>query len=176
MDCATNWQGLGGCSCNGTAGWKSAHLRAKTQAETITEALIDYDESHRSDYEANFEKLATEIDKLDNEMKAIFSGHKGLQFLVFHPSWGYFAESYGLHQVALEIEGKDPKPAQLAELIEHAREENIKVLFVQPQFSRKSADLIAREIGGQVAFADPLAEDWINNLRSVAMKFKAALK
>ena len=95
---------------------------------------------------------------------------------MFHPAWGYFAHAYGLKQVPIEIEGKDPKPAQLQELIQHARENNIKVVFVQPQFSTKSAKLVAREIRGQVAFADPLAEDWMANLREVADKFQSALK
>jgi zinc transport system substrate-binding protein len=62
------------------------------------------------------------------------------------------------------------------ELIEHARENNIKIIFVQPQFSSKSAELIAREIGGEVAWVDALAENWSENLREVANKFEAALK
>ena len=70
--------------------------------------------------------------------------------MVFHPAWGYFAHSYGLKQVPVEIEGKDPKPAQLKTLIEHAREKQIKAIFVQPQFSSKSAKLVAKEIGGRV--------------------------
>ena len=96
--------------------------------------------------------------------------------MVFHPAWGYFAHAYGIKQVPIEIEGKEPKPAQLKELIEHARENSIKLVFLQPQFSSQSADVVAREIGGQVAFADPLAEDWMGNLRQVADKFRAALK
>lgn len=96
--------------------------------------------------------------------------------MVFHPAWGYFAHDYGMEQVPIEIEGKDPKPAQLKELIQHAREKGIKVIFVQPQFSTKSAGVVAREIGGQVAYANPLAEDWLENLHQVANKFKEALK
>jgi len=76
--------------------------------------------------------------------------------------------------VPIEIEGKEPKPAQLKELIEHAREHGIKVIFVQPQFSAKSAEMVAREIGGQVVAADPLAANWAQNLREVGRKFKAA--
>ncbi|MCK5723282.1 MAG: zinc ABC transporter substrate-binding protein, partial [Gammaproteobacteria bacterium] len=98
------------------------------------------------------------------------------QFMVFHPSWGYFADTYGLKQVAVEIEGKNPKPSQLKELIEHAKEQGIKIIFVQPQFSSKSAKLVAREIGGRVAVADPLAQDWSANLRAVAREFKGALQ
>ena len=88
----------------------------------------------------------------------------------------YFAQAYGLKQVSIEIEGKEPKPADLRELIEHARADGIKFVFVQPQFSARSAKLIAREISGQVVFADPLAEDWAGNLRAVARKFKSALR
>jgi zinc transport system substrate-binding protein len=61
-------------------------------------------------------------------------------------------------------------------LIERAREDGIKFVFVQPQFSARSAKLIAGEIGGQVVYADPLAEDWVENLQSVARKFDAALR
>ena len=96
--------------------------------------------------------------------------------MVFHPAWGYFARAYGLQQVPIEIEGKNPKPALLKELIVHAREKGIRVVFVQPQFSTKSAEIVAREIGGRVAFADPLAEDWLANLAAVAAGFRAALR
>jgi zinc transport system substrate-binding protein len=96
--------------------------------------------------------------------------------MVFHPSWGYFADTYGLEQVAIEIEGKNPKPAQLKGLINHAETHGIKVILAQPQFSTKSADLIAKEIGGKVVFVDPLAEDWSANLREVAVKLKSALR
>lgn len=96
--------------------------------------------------------------------------------MVFHPSWGYFAKEYGLEQIPIEIEGKTPKPAQLGKLIQHARESDIQVIFVQPQFSKKSAEVVAREIRGEVLFADPLAEDWLNNLKEVGEKFKSAVK
>jgi len=155
--------------------WLSPPL-VKIQARTIMAALQKADPGHRSVYEANFEAFAAQIDQLDADLKKTFTGKTGLQFMVFHPSWGYFAQAYGLKQVSIEIEGKDPKPAQLQELIQHARKNKIKVVFVQPQFSTKSAELVAREIGGQVAFADPLAEDWMANLRQVADKFQAALK
>ena len=110
------------------------------------------------------------------ELKKIFEHKAGLRFMVFHPSWGYFAHAYGLKQLPIEVEGKAPKPAQLIALIEHAREKGIHVVFVQPQFSAKSARLVAREIAGQVVFADPLAPDWMANLREVAARFEAALK
>jgi zinc transport system substrate-binding protein len=155
--------------------WLSPPL-VKIQARNILTALQEADPGHRSVYETNFKAFTAQIDQLDAGLKKSFTGKTGLQFMTFHPAWGYFAHAYGLKQVPIEIEGKDPKPAQLKELIRHARKDGINVVFVQPQFSTKSAELIAREIGGQVAFADPLAEDWMANLRQVANKFQAALR
>ena len=155
--------------------WLSPPL-VKIQARTILAALQEADPGHRNVYEANFQNFAKRIDQLDADLKKTFAGKQGLQFMVFHPSWGYFALSYGIEQVAIEIEGKNPKPAQLEELINHAREKGIRVIFAQPQFSTKSAKLIAREINGEVTFADPLAEDWMTNLSYVADNFKKALK
>jgi zinc transport system substrate-binding protein len=151
-------------------------LLVKIQARTIVTALQEVDPAHRVEYAANYNAFAAKVDRLDAELRAVFAEHRGLQFMVFHPAWGYFAETYGLEQVPIELEGKSPKPAQLQALIERARAKDIKVIFVQPQFSTRSAELVAREIGGQVVFADPLAEDWLTNLREVAVKFKAALK
>jgi zinc transport system substrate-binding protein len=155
--------------------WLSPPL-VMVQARTILRALQDIDPTRRSVYEANYNAFISELVKLDTDLKHIFAGRHGLRFMVFHPSWGYFAHSYGLQQVAVELEGKAPKPAQLKELIQHAREDDIKIIFAQPQFSAKSAKLIAKEIDGEVAFVDPLAEDWSANLREVANKFKSALK
>jgi zinc transport system substrate-binding protein len=155
--------------------WLSPPL-VKIQARTILAALQGADPAHKSVYEANFKAFAARIDQLDADLKKTFAGKTGLQFMTFHPAWGYFADAYGLKQVPIEVEGKDPKPAQLKKLIQHARESGIKVIFVQPQFSTQSAEVVAREIGGQVAFANPLAEDWMANLRHVADKFQAALK
>jgi zinc transport system substrate-binding protein len=155
--------------------WLSPSL-VKVQARTILNALVETDPVHRSTYESNFLEFSSRIDQLDANLKKTFSGTRGLQFMVFHPALGYFAHAYGLTQVPVEIEGKDPKPAQPAKLIRHAREKGIRVIFVQPQFSSKSAEMIAGEIGGQVTVADPLAEAWMNNLRTIADSFKAALK
>jgi len=155
--------------------WLSPPL-VKIQARSILSALQDIDPGHQDRYAANYHQFIARIDELDADLKKTFAGKQHRQFMVFHPAWGYFARAYGLQQVPIEIEGKSAKPARLKALIEHAREKGIKVIFVQPQFSSKSAELVAREIGGQVVFADPLAEDWLANLTAVADRFKAALK
>jgi zinc transport system substrate-binding protein len=155
--------------------WLSPPLVMK-QAQTILNALVADDPGNGALYQANYQAFVSRLKALDADLKHIFAGKQGLQFMVLHPAWGYFAHAYGLKQVPLEIEGKDPKPAQLQELIGYAKQKQIKFIFVQPQFSARNAKLVAQEIGGQVVYADPLAADWEDNLRAVAEKFKTALK
>jgi zinc transport system substrate-binding protein len=148
----------------------------KVQAAHILKALSEADPKNRLQYAAGYDAFLKELDALDGELKALFAGRKGEQFMVFHPAWGYFAESYGLEQAPVEVEGKEPKAAQLQSLIRRARERGVKVIFVQPQLSAKSAQMVAREIGGAVVRVDPLAENWDVNMREVARKFRAALQ
>jgi zinc transport system substrate-binding protein len=155
--------------------WLSPTL-VMIQARTILKALQEVDPAHGTEYEINYKAFVSQLSDLDVELRNTFVGAQGLEFMVFHPSWGYFANTYGLKQVSIEIAGKDPKPAQLKELIEYAKKSGIKFIFVQPQYSAKSAQLIAREIGGQVIFADSLAEDWAGNLRAVARKLRSTLR
>jgi zinc transport system substrate-binding protein len=155
--------------------WLSPPL-VKTQARTILTALLEIDPSHGAAYQRNYEQFMSAIDELHAHLKNTFADCQGTKFMVFHPAWGYFAHTYGIEEVPIGVEGKAPKPAQLKALIEQARGQGIRMVFVQPQFSTKSAELVAREIGGRVAVANPLAEDWMNNLRHISEKFKAALK
>jgi zinc transport system substrate-binding protein len=141
----------------------------------MLEALLEIDPDNSLTYKSNHDAFATEIEELDKDLKKIFSDKKGLKFMVYHPSWGYFARAYGLEQVPVEVEGKEPKPEQLKALIEKAIKDGIKVIFVQPQFSIKSAEVIAKAIGGQVIFSDNLRQDWERNLREQAGKFEEAL-
>ncbi len=151
-------------------------LLVKIQAETIFHALVAADPSNQGFYEANYKAFVNRLNRLDNQLHATFDDQKHYKFMVFHPSWGYFAQAYGLEQIAIEVEGKNPKPAQLRDLIKDARKNDISVIFVQPEFSTKSARLIAKEIQGQVIFADPLAANWMANMTDIAEKFKKALK
>jgi len=148
----------------------------KLQARAILEALQETDPARHGEYQAGHDEFVRRVDELDAHLRSLFAGKEGLRFLVFHPAWGYFARAYGLQQVPIEMEGKHPKPSQLKELIASARSKDFRVVFVQPQFSTRSAEVIAREIQGEVAFADPLAEDWEANLRRVAEKFEKALR
>lgn len=156
--------------------WLSPPL-VMIQARTILNALLQVDPAHESLYEANYRRFTEELINLDLELLNRFRDTGGnREFMVFHPAWGYFAWAYGLEQTPIEIEGKEPKAAELKLLIEHARARNIKIVFVQPQFSSTSARVIAEGIGGQVIIADPMALEWAKNLREVAEKIRPALK
>ncbi len=156
--------------------WLSPPL-VKKQARNVLDALLLVDPRNGTIYETNYRKFIAELDALDAHIRGVFAGTgEGMAFMVFHPAWGYFARTYGLEQIAVEMEGKEPKPADLKRLIRHARERGIKVIFVQPEFSTKSAEAIAKAIGGKVVLANPLALDWANNLKEIASEIKAALK
>jgi zinc transport system substrate-binding protein len=154
----------------------TAPLLVTQQARNIATALKQIDPVHQKAYEANYATFAEALTQLDRELRLALEGFENRKFLVFHPSWGYFAQAYGLHQVPVEVEGKRPKPAHLHDIIAHARRDKIRVVFVQPQFSTKSARTIAAAIGAKVVVADPLAEDWADNLRRQTLKFKDALR
>jgi zinc transport system substrate-binding protein len=153
--------------------WLSPPL-VMVQAKNILEGLVKADPEGRIFYEANYSAFLEELKALDMGIKNVFKATgQDNRFMVYHPSWGYFAQSYGLEQIPIELEGKKPSPRKLLALIQEARKDGIKVIFVQPQFSEKSAETIAKAIGGKVVFADPLAEDWENNLLRVAEKFNS---
>ncbi len=155
--------------------WLSPAL-VKVQVEHILNALLAADPEGAREYRRNFERFGAQIDQLDSEIKGLLSNAQGKTFLAFHPAWGYFAQAYGLEQMAIEIDGREPGPASLRRQIEIGRQLGVKWIFVQPQFSTKSARLVADAIGAEVVAADPLAPDWPQNLRRVAMNIKSALE
>ncbi len=95
--------------------------------------------------------------------------------MVFHPAWGYFADAYGLKQVPVEIEGKEPRARDLDNFIKLGRELGVKTIFIQPQYSPKSAQTIADALGANLVYADDLAPDWEKNLREVAGRISGNL-
>lgn len=140
----------------------------------IAAALIDLLPERREEIDKREAEFLDEIDRLDADIRSLLGGG-GKRFFVFHPAWGYFARDYGLEQVPIEVDNKEPDPRQVAALIQRARREKVRVIFVQPQFSKRSAELIAREIGAKVVVVDPLARDWEANLRRAAAAFGEGL-
>jgi zinc transport system substrate-binding protein len=155
--------------------WTSPQ-RVKRMAANVRDALIQADPAQRGDYESNYRTFAAELDKLDGDIRSLLAPAGGKSFMVFHPAWGYFAHDYGLRQIPIEAEGKEPGAKSLARVIELGRREGVKVIFVQSQFSRRTAETVAAAIGARVVAVDPLAENYPQNLLRVAREFAAALK
>lgn len=154
--------------------WLAPHT-AQLHAIAIRDALIEADPANAADYRRGYGELIADIHRVDQRLQAGLLDLKQRTFLVFHPSWGYFAQGYNLKQLAIEQAGQEPGTRELLNIIGEAREHDIRVVFVQPQFSRRSAEQIAKAIDGEVISMDPLAEDWVANLMRVAAQLQEAL-
>ena len=150
-------------------------LIAKIQAGTIATTLIQMDPAHRAIYEENLKKFEVDLDNINAELINSLAPIRGKSFFVFHPAFGYFADAYGIKQVPVEVEGKEPMARQLSRLIEKAKAQGVKVIFAEPQFPQKAARTLAESIGGAVVLIDDLSPDYINNLREIAMSVGSAL-
>ena len=146
--------------------WTSPY-NAKHIALKIKKALIDSYPIYKKEFETNYFRLVDDLDKLDQDIKSRLAKLNNRYIIVSHPSWGYYAEAYDLIQLPIEVEGKDVRAKSLVKLIEFAKSKNIVRVFVQKQFNKKSAEIIAREIDADVVELDPLAEDYIANLYHV---------
>lgn len=153
--------------------WTSPPL-VKQIARSISDKLVELDPTHEQDYARNYAAFSAELDTLDQDIRMLLKGLENRNFMVFHPAWGYFADTYGLNQVPIEKEGKEPGARALSALIEQARREDVRVIFVQPQFNTQSAKQIAQAIGGRVVPIDPLSPNYADNLRTVARQIAEA--
>jgi zinc transport system substrate-binding protein len=147
--------------------WLSPPLALKMAAQ-LFDRLSALDPSHRAVYEKNYRHLAADLEQLDQDIRTLLTNLHKRSFMVFHPAWGYFADTYGLQQISIEVEGKEPGPRSLARLINNARAQGVKTVFVDGRISHKHANTVADAIGGRVVTIDPLAEDYEQNLRQVA--------
>ncbi len=143
-------------------------LLVKVQAKNIYETLIALDAENKAFYLKNYLSFIEELDNLDKKLKKILKPVENKTFMVFHPSWGYFAKAYNLEQISVEKEGKTPKPRELVKLIKQSKEHDIKIIFVSPQFSKKAASVIANSINGNTLTIDPLAYAYKTNLIKTA--------
>ncbi len=161
-----------GCSCHGGADphtWLSPRL-LKTQARQIAHVLSEYDPDHAHYYQNNLTRLENELENLDAEVDAILA-NAPRTILVSHPAYGYLCRDYGLTQLPIEMEGKEPTPRYLSTLILEARTLNIDKVFLQEQHSVRGGKRIAQELGAKYIFLDPYAENVIANLKHIAEAF-----
>lgn len=133
------------------------------------------DSAHAGEYEKDLLAFDADLDAADAKIRKALAPLLNREFLVFHPAFGYFARAYDLKQIPVEILGKEPSARQLTEIIDRAKKDNIRVVFVQPQYSQRSAEAIAEAIHGAVIPLDALAYDYVGNLEDIANKIDKAL-
>ncbi|NPA81057.1 MAG: zinc ABC transporter solute-binding protein [Epsilonproteobacteria bacterium] len=138
------------------------------ESRVILKTLISLDPKNADIYMKNYEKFVSELGSLDMKIMSILKDLKKREFIVFHPSFGYFAKAYNLTQIAIEREGKEPSAKYMQRVIKKAKELEIKRIFVEPQFPKRSAEYIAKKLKGEVVTIDPLAEDWEKNILKIA--------
>ena len=148
--------------------WTSP-ANVKIIAQNIYKKLSTIDSDNTKYYENNLKLFLDKVNNTDTHIKEILSTLKESRtFMVFHPSWGYFAKAYNLTQIAVEVEGKSPKPRELVNLIKEAKEQKVKAIFTQPEFSDSTAKIIANELHIPVVKVSPMATNWSENLVNIA--------
>jgi len=144
----------------------------KEIAKSTTKALISIDPQNREIYLNNLKEFIVKIDKNSKEIESILKDVEPRVFLIFHPSWGYFAKEYNLKQIAVEISGKEPTPKELIAVLNLAKKYRVKTIFVQPEFSKKSVNLIAKELNIHVKEVTPLKYNILDNMLNFAKMLK----
>ena len=149
--------------------------RAKVQAQNIYTALSEIDAANQEDYQQNLQSFQVEMDQLHQDIIKQFKNIKHKEFMVFHPAWKYFCVDYGLEEIAIEQDGKEPTAQEMARLIDQARQKGIRVILTSPQHSAHEAEAIASDLQGKVIKIDPLSRDYSANLRQVTQELAAIL-
>lgn len=146
--------------------WLSPKL-VKQMAGKILEVLTELNPENAEKYKGNYMRFVREIDKLHVEIATAMRPYKGRKILVFHPSLSYYVRDYGLKQFPLESGGKEPTPQHMAKVVNLAKQENLKVIYIQSEFDRDHAGVIAEEIDGKIIQVSPLDPNWADNLREI---------
>lgn len=147
----------------------------QTQAQNIADALSAAYPQNANLYALNLSNFKQSLKELDKFIKSELASVKGGKFIVYHPSWGYFAKRYDLEQIAIEVDGKEPSASELAKIINQAKKDQVKMIFIAPAFSKKAAQLIAEQTNAQVAVIDQLAYEWDESMKNTAKLLKKAL-
>lgn len=140
---------------------------AKQMARTIRDVLSDKFPEKKNLFSENCDRFMQEIDSVDREARRIILSKRHKLFLIYHPALTYFARDYGMEQIAIEDEGKEPNPVHVRTIIDRSREKGVRVVFIQSQFDEANARAIATEIGGEVISIDPLNPDWKEEMNAL---------
>lgn len=144
-------------------------------AENTLNALISLYPEQEQTLRTNYEALKADISHIDQHVQEALQNVRNRSFLVFHPALTYFARQYGLEQISLEEKGKEPSPKHVQQVVQHAKEKGIRIIFIQKEFDRSNAQIIAEEIGGQIIQINPLNYDWVEQMKETTGNLKNAL-
>ncbi|WP_407441673.1 metal ABC transporter solute-binding protein, Zn/Mn family [Fibrobacter sp.] len=152
--------------------------QAVTIAQNVTFQLCAMDTAGRSYYTRRLTQFINRMDVLEERLTTAVSKlpKNRRTFVVFHPSYGYFARDYGLTQLSIEIDGKEPKPKDLATVIIEAKKRDVHLVFVQPQFSKRSAQTLAKQLDAVVMPTDPLDYDFVKNINFMIDAMEGVVK
>ena len=154
--------------------WTSIHA-AQQMTLTIYQTLTNVDPLHSDDYRKNYRRVSAELAALDSQIRTLLKPFEGRKFLVFHPAWEAFAQEYGLVQLAIEKDGKEPGARRMAELISTAKTERLQTIFVRPHLDHRRVQQLAAALEADVIVLDPLAQDYPAYLLTVATKLAESL-
>lgn len=146
----------------------SAPYTARIIADNMYKAVIELDSKNKEYYTTNYNKLIAVIDSTDNVIKQYIDQAPCKSFIIYHPALSYFAQEYGLKQLSIEYEGKNPSPKQFKELIDYAKQNNVKTVFIQQEFDAKNAETMANSIGGKAIPINLMAYDWSSEIIKIA--------
>jgi zinc transport system substrate-binding protein len=140
---------------------------ALVMAGSVRTLLCELNPSQKQKYDSNYNVLILKIQDIDKKARGYFSVTQARSFMIYHPNLAYLAKDYGLEEIPVEFEGKEPTPSRLRDLIDHSRKDHIKTIFVQREYDTKNAKVIAGEIGAQITVIDPLSENWAKSVGEI---------
>lgn len=168
-----------GSSCPCQGGTADPHVwldprGAAAMVEPVREGLVKLFPEEEAEFARRGEAFKERCQRLEARLTVLLKPLEGRSVYVYHPAFGYFTDRFAMRQIPVELEGKSPSPRHLAGLIRRARDEKVRVVFVQAQFSDRAAQTLARAIGGRVVPLDPLAADWLENLERMGRQIARA--
>ncbi len=149
--------------------WMSPR-NAKIMVNNIYEGLIQVDPANQDYYQKNRDQYLQKLDELDKNTTEQLKDKKK-PILIFHPAFGYYAKDYNLTMIGAMINDEEPSPQRIAMMVDVALENNITVVYLEPQYDPKFMNTIASQIEGQVLMVSDLDENYLENMKNVAMAF-----
>jgi zinc transport system substrate-binding protein len=144
---------------------------AKVMVENIYQGLVQVDPTDKEYFQKNRDHYMQQLDELDKNTTETFKGKQNTSILIYHPAFGYYCKDYNLTQVAVELNDEEPSPQRIAYLIDIARNDNIKTMFIEPQYNIQQMQSIASQVNAKVLTVNDLDENYLQNMKNVAEAF-----